>query len=57
MPPGDWRVREVRVLRDAGTIGDVSDDRSTDNLLIRGDSLHALTSLTENVYRLVVSSE
>ncbi len=43
--PHDRRVAEVRLLRDAGTIGDVSTERVTDNLLVRGDALHALTTL------------
>lgn len=43
----DFRVSEVRLLRDAGTVGEVASDtqRAKDNLLIRGDALHALTSL------------
>lgn len=46
--PSDYRVAEVRLLHDAGTVGEVGPDseRATDNLLIRGDALNALTSLT-----------
>lgn len=36
----DWRVSEVRVLHEIDHVGEVSD-----NLLIEGDALHALTSL------------
>ena len=47
VPPQDYRVAEVRLLRDVCTIGMVADDtrRASDNLMIRGDALHALTSL------------
>ncbi len=47
VPPADYRVAEVRLLRDAGTTGETHPDaeRAQDNLLIRGDALHALTSL------------
>ena len=45
LPPADYRVAEVRLLHDAGTVGQVADDRASDNLLIRGDALNALTSL------------
>lgn len=46
-PRSDYRVAEVRLLRDAGTTGDTHAEveRAQDNLLIRGDALHALTSL------------
>jgi adenine-specific DNA-methyltransferase len=49
VPASDYRVAEVRLLRDAGTVGQVHDDaeRAKDNLLIRGDTLNALTSLIE----------
>lgn len=49
VPPSDYRVAEVRLLHDAGTIGQVHStrDRAKDNLLIRGDALNALTSLIE----------
>lgn len=45
--PSDYRVAEVRLLHDTGTIGVVASDaaRATDNLLIHGDALNALTSL------------
>lgn len=45
--PSDFRVSEVRLLNNVATVGDVKSDRARarDNLLIRGDSLHALTSL------------
>jgi len=47
--PSDYRVAEVRLLHDAGAVGDVhpQPDRAKDNLLIRGDALNALTSLIE----------
>jgi adenine-specific DNA-methyltransferase len=49
VPPADYRVAEVRLLHDAGTVGDVHppEERAKDNLLIRGDALNALTSLIE----------
>lgn len=49
VPPSDYRVAEVRLLHDAGTVGEVHPDRdrAKDNLLIRGDALNALTSLIE----------
>lgn len=49
LPPSDYRVAEVRLLDNAGTVGETRADRSRakDNLLIRGDALNALTSLTE----------
>jgi adenine-specific DNA-methyltransferase len=43
--PADYRVSEVRTLHDVTTVGDVSPSRAADNLLIRGDALHALRSL------------
>jgi adenine-specific DNA-methyltransferase len=45
--PSDFRVSEVRLLNDVKSVGQVHGDknRAQDNLLIRGDSLHALTSL------------
>jgi len=48
-PPSDYRVAEVRLLHDAGAVGEVHppDERAKDNLLIRGDALNALTSLIE----------
>ncbi|HZT97437.1 MAG TPA: DNA methyltransferase, partial [Chloroflexota bacterium] len=47
--PADYRVAEVRLLHDAGRVGEVHCDteRARDNLLIRGDALNALTSLIE----------
>jgi adenine-specific DNA-methyltransferase len=49
VPPADYRVAEVRLLHDAGTVGAVASaaNRARDNLLIRGDALNALTSLIE----------
>jgi adenine-specific DNA-methyltransferase len=49
VPPADFRVSEVRLLHDVTTVGDVGPPaaRAGDNLLIRGDALHALTSLAE----------
>jgi adenine-specific DNA-methyltransferase len=46
--PSDYRVAEVRLLHDAGVVGDVHTDRARakDNLLIRGDALNALMTLT-----------
>lgn len=43
--PSDYRVAEVRLLREACTVGDAENAR--DNLLIRGDALHALRSLID----------
>ncbi len=45
---GGYRVAEVRLLHDVVQVGSVHPkrQRSKDNLLIRGDALHALTSLT-----------
>lgn len=47
--PDDHRVSEVRLLCDTAVVGDTYKDpeRAKDNLLIRGDALHALTALTE----------
>jgi len=47
--PSDYRVAEIRLLHDAGAVGEVhpQPDRAKDNLLIRGDALNALTSLIE----------
>lgn len=47
VPPPDYRIAEVRLLHDVGTVGDVHADRARvkDNLLIRGDALNALTAL------------
>jgi len=47
-PKADYRVAEVRLLHDAGTMGQVEPERmrARDNLLICGDALNALRSLT-----------
>jgi len=44
----DYRVAEVRLLHNVTTVGEVATDRerARDNLLILGDALHALTSLS-----------
>lgn len=47
MEPSDYRVAEVRLLHDVTAVGSVSEGRATDNLLIRGDALRALTSLAK----------
>lgn len=49
VPRRDRRVAEVRLLHDAGPVGEVGtdEDRVKDNLLIRGDSLSALIALTK----------
>lgn len=49
VPPADYRVAEVRLLHSAGSVGTVANERNRaqDNLLIRGDSLYALSSLIE----------
>lgn len=44
--PSDYRVAEVRLLHDVGAVGGVGKARAGDNLLIRGDALNALTSLS-----------
>jgi adenine-specific DNA-methyltransferase len=46
VPPADYRVAEVRLLDDVSTVGEVGQHRARDNLLIRGDALNALRSLT-----------
>ncbi len=45
--PSDYRVAEVRLLRDVETVGDtrLAAERAGDNLLIHGDALNALTAL------------
>lgn len=45
--PHDHRVAEVRLLNSVTNVGDTAPDaqRATDNLLIRGDALHGLSSL------------
>lgn len=47
--PSNHRVAETRLLHDAGTVGEVHDEaeRAKDNLLIRGEALHALRSLSK----------
>ena len=47
--PSDYRVAEVRLLHDVNTVGKTNPkkQRPADNLLIRGDALHALTSLSQ----------
>jgi adenine-specific DNA-methyltransferase len=49
VPPSDYRVAEVRLLDEAGTVGETQSraERAKGNLLIRGDALNALTSLGE----------
>lgn len=47
LKPSDYRVAEVRLLHDGEAVGHVSRNRVVDNLLIRGDALHGLTSLTK----------
>ena len=44
--PSDHRVAEVRLLRDAGRVGEEDEGDGPENLLIRGDALHALLSLS-----------
>lgn len=47
--PSDYRVAEVRLLHDTGPVGETHGvrARAKDNLLVRGDALHALRSLSE----------
>lgn len=47
VPAHDERVSEVRLLDSVAVVGPTHDDeqRAADNLLIRGDALHALRSL------------
>lgn len=45
--PADYRVAEVRLLDSVTTVGTTTFKRSRDNLLIRGDALSALTSLSK----------
>lgn len=44
--PSDYRVAEVRLLHDVAEVGQTRGDRASDNLLIRGDALNALTALS-----------
>ena len=50
LPAADYRVAEVRLLDTAAIVGETrvesSRTRAKDNLLVRGDALNALTSLT-----------
>ena len=46
LQPSDYRVAEVRLLHDVSTVGSVGKTRAVDNLLIHGDALNALTSLS-----------
>ncbi len=46
VPPSDYRVAEVRLLDDVTSVGDVRPKRASNNLLIRGDALNALRSLS-----------
>lgn len=43
--PSDHRIAEIRLLRDAGYVGE-EEKAGSENLLIRGDALHALLSLS-----------
>lgn len=49
VPSSDYRVAETRLLHGVTTVGEVGSDdtRANDNLLIRGDALHGLTSLLD----------
>src|SRR5258708_23099780 len=47
LEPSDYRVAEGRLLHDVTSVGSVGKRRAADNLLIRGDALHALTSLAK----------
>jgi adenine-specific DNA-methyltransferase len=49
VPPSDYRVAEVRLLDDAGSVGETRPmaHRAQENLLIRGDALNALRALGE----------
>lgn len=47
VPPSDYRVAEVRLMHDVTSVGHVGRTRADDNLLIRGDALHAMTSLAK----------
>lgn len=44
--PSDYRVAEVRLLHDVAEVGTIGKTRAADNLLIRGDALNGLTSLS-----------
>lgn len=45
VPPTDYRVAEVRLLRDVQGVGELRSQRARDNLMIQGDALNALTCL------------
>jgi len=49
LPPTDYRIAETRLLRTTGSYGRTSREskRASDNLVIRGDALNALRSLTQ----------
>jgi adenine-specific DNA-methyltransferase len=47
VPPTDYRVAEVRLLREVAQVGDAGSAGTRDNLLIRGDALNALAALRE----------
>ena len=49
LEPADWRIAEVRLLNDTDVIGETHSDRlrAKDNLVIEGDALAALRSLTD----------
>lgn len=42
LPRSDYRVAEVRLLKEVRSVGVVGERRAKDNLLIEGDALHAL---------------
>ena len=46
LSPADYRVAEVRLLHELASVGAIGKTRAADNLLIRGDALNALTSLS-----------
>lgn len=46
VPAPDYRVAEVRLPHDLRTVGDTGKSRAADNLLIRGDALNTLRSLS-----------
>ena len=41
LPRSDYRVAEVRLLKEVRSVGVVGERRAKDNLLIEGDALHA----------------
>ena len=46
LDPSDYRVAEVRLLHEVAAVDEVGRNRAGDNLLILGDALNALTSLS-----------